>query len=560
MAKPVKKGDITEIEIIDLNFRGQGVGKIDNYVIFVNNTLPGDKLKVKIIKAISKYGIGEVVEYLERSEKFENPQCPYFFDCGGCQIMHMKYKEQLKYKRDILINELNRNNLGNIDNVKIKKTIGMKKPYRYRNKGAFPLNISNGKLLIGPYEKGSHNIVNIDDCLIQNQWTEDIINILRSFIIRNNISIYNERTHKGSIRHILMRNNQKNEIMLVIISKDNIKSKLIDFVEKITKKITNIKSVFLNINDEKTNRILGNKNILLYGDEYIKDNIFDLKFKVFPQTFFQVNHTQTDKLYSKAIEYADIKDTDIVYDLYCGVGTISLIAANKAKEVHGIEIVKESISSAEENKKENEVQNANFHLGSVENVFPKLYNKGIKADIVILDPPRKGCEESVLKTLKDMNPRKIVYVSCNPSTLARDLKILNNYGYNINEMQPVDMFPHSVHVETVVLLSHKKADTHINVNVEFGEGEGKIPVGKIVEQTEVQRVRERVTYKMIQEYIESKYGFKVHTSYIAEVKRDLGLPMYDAPNTVEELKNPRKHPTPEKVKAIKDALNHFSVR
>jgi len=263
--------------------------------------------------------------------------------------------------------------------------------------------------------------------------------------------------------------------------------------------------------------------------------------------------------YSKALEYADIEDTDIVYDLYCGVGTISLLAAKKAKEVHGVEIVKESILSAEENKKENEVENANFHLGSVENVFPKLYKKGIKADVVILDPPRKGCEESVLKILKEMNPRKIVYVSCNPSTLARDLKILQGYGYNINEVQPVDMFPHSIHTETVVSLSHKNADTHINVNVEFGDEEGQIPIDEIARKAEEYRPSERVTYKMIQEYIESKYNFKVHTAYIAEVKRDLGLPMYDAPNAVEELKQERKHPTPEKVEAIKDALRHFGV-
>jgi len=453
MSKPVKKGDITEIEIFDLNFRGQGVGKIDNYVIFVNNTLPKDKVKIKILKAISKYGVGEVVEYLERSEKFEDPKCPYFYECGGCQIMNMKYEEQLKYKRDTLINELTRNNLEDIKNIKIKGTFGMEKPYRYRNKGAFPITIENGKLLIGPYEKGSHNIVNIDDCLIQNQWTEEIIYILRDFIIKNNISIYNERTHKGSLRHILMRNNQVGDLMLVIVSRNNIKNKLNKLTNEIVEKIPNIKSIFLNINDEKTNRILGRKNILLHGEEYIKEDIFNLKFKVFPHTFFQVNHTQTDKLYNKALDYADIQDTDIIYDLYCGVGTISLLAAQKAKEVHGIEIVEESIKSAEENKKENNIENVEFHLGSVEDLFPKLYEKGIKADVVILDPPRKGCEESVLKNIKEMSSGKIVYISCNPSTLARDLKILQEGGYNIQEIQPVDMFPHSTHVEAVALLT-----------------------------------------------------------------------------------------------------------
>ncbi len=452
MSKPVKKGEIIDIEIIDLNFRGQGVGKVDNYVIFVNNTLPKDKVKIKVIKAISKYGVGEVVEYLERSEKFEEPDCPYFYECGGCQIMHMKYEEQLEYKRDRVVNELNRNRLENIENIRIKKTLGMENPYRYRNKGAFPFKIKNGKLLIGLYEKKSHNIVNIEDCLIQNQWTKDILNVLRNYIVKNNISIYNEKTHKGAVKHILMRNNQHGELMLVIVSKENIKNKLTELIDKIIEKIPNIKSVFLNINDKKTNKILGKKNILLYGDEYIKDNIFDLKFKVFPHTFFQVNHTQTDKLYNKALEYADIEDTDIVYDLYCGVGTISLLAAQKAKEVHGIEIIEESITSAEENKIENNIENAEFHLGSVEGVFPKLYKKGIKADVVILDPPRKGCEESVLKTIKEMNPKRIVYISCNPSTLARDLKSLEEGDYKIQEIQPVDMFPHSVHTETVTLL------------------------------------------------------------------------------------------------------------
>jgi len=452
MTKPVKKGETLEIKIIDLNFRGQGVGKIDNYVVFVNNTLPGDFVKVKINKAKSKYSVGDLVEYLERSEKYQNPKCPYFYDCGGCQIMHMEYEEQLKYKRDIVINEINRNNLENIEHIRIKDTLGMENPFRYRNKGSFPLEFKNGRIIIGPYEKNSHNIVNIEDCLIQNSYTDTIIKEFRDFIIKNNIHIYNEKTHKGSIRHILMRNNQEDEIMLVIVSKDNIKNNLDKFTEIIIEKIPNIKSIFLNINNEKTNRILGKKSILLHGDEYIKDNIFDLEFKVYPNTFFQVNHTQTDKLYTKSLYYADIKDTDTVYDLYCGVGTLSLLAAQKAKEVHGIEIVKESILSAEENKKENEVENANFHLGSVENMFPKLYKKGIKADIVIIDPPRKGCEESVLKTIKEMNPRKIVYVSCNPSTLARDLRILQEGGYSINEIQPVDMFPHSVHVEAVTLL------------------------------------------------------------------------------------------------------------
>jgi 23S rRNA (uracil1939-C5)-methyltransferase len=318
-----------------------------------------------------------------------------------------------------------------------------------------------------------------------------------------------------------------------------------------------------------------------------------MTFEITPLSFFQVNTEQTEALYRKALEAAALTGTETVFDLYCGIGTISLLAARKAKQVIGVEVVEEAVESAEENARRNRVENVAFHAGTAETVVPALYAEGVKADVVIVDPPRKGCDATLLQTILEMQPDRIVYVSCNPSTLARDLKVLcgertNAAGngsagdaggepvgetrhdsvgetgdgkpvYRVQSVQPVDMFPWTEHVETVVLLSHKKADTHINVNVEFGEGEGKIPVSKIVEKAEDYRPSERVTYKMIQEYIESKYGFKVHTSYIAEVKRDLGLPMYDAPNAVEELKNPRKHPTIEKVEAIKDALKHFEV-
>lgn len=341
-------------------------------------------------------------------------------------------------------------------------------------------------------------------------------------------------------------------------------------------------SVSVSINTEKTNVIMGTEIHNLWGESTIEDTIHvrdmqkenypytgdALTFKISPLSFYQVNPVQTEKLYSLALEYAGLTGKETVWDLYCGIGTISLFLAGKAKKVCGVEIIPQAIDDARENAKRNHIENAEFFVGKAEEVLPEFYKKAsteassdemLHPDVIVVDPPRKGCDDACLNTMLRMQPERIVYVSCDSATLARDLKILCDGGYEIRKVQGVDQFGMTVHVETVVLLSHKKPDGHINVKVEFGEGEGKVPLDNIAKRAETYKPKERVTYKMIKEYIEAKYGFKVHTAYIAEVKRDLGLPMYDAPNAVEELKQPRKHPTPEKVEAIKDALKHFEV-
>ena len=305
------------------------------------------------------------------------------------------------------------------------------------------------------------------------------------------------------------------------------------------------------------------------GDRhYITDYIGNVKYQISPLSFYQVNPVQTKKLYELALDYADLTGEETVWDLYCGIGTISLFLAQKAKQVYGVEIVPQAIDDAKNNAKINGIKNAEFYVGKAEEVLPDYYKEYAKthngekahADVIVVDPPRKGCEESLLRRrLLTCSRSVIVYVSCDSATLARDVKFLREKGYELAKVRAVDQFPHTVHVETVVLLSHKKPDGHINVKVEFGEGEGKVPLDNIAKRAESYKPKERVTYKMIKEYIEAKYGFKVHTAYIAEVKRDLGLPMYDAPNAVEELKQPRKHPTAEKVEAIKDALKYFGV-
>ena len=319
-------------------------------------------------------------------------------------------------------------------------------------------------------------------------------------------------------------------------------------------------SVMVNVNKKRNNVILGEKVRLLWGQPYITDKIGEISYQISPLSFFQVNPYQTGRLYGKALEYAQLSGNETVWDLYCGIGTISLFLAQKAKMVRGVEIIPAAIENAKENACLNGFDNTEFFVGKAEEVLPEQFARtGERADVIVVDPPRKGCDETLLSTIIEMQPDRVVYVSCDSATLARDLKYLCERGYELKKVCPVDMFPNTVSVETVVLLSHKKPDGHINVKVEFGEGEGKVPLDNIAKRAEEYKPKERVTYKMIKEYIEAKYGFKVHTAYIAEVKRDLGLPMYDAPNAVEELKQPRKHPTAEKVEAIKDALKHFEV-
>ena len=323
-----------------------------------------------------------------------------------------------------------------------------------------------------------------------------------------------------------------------------------------------VQSISVNRNRERTNVILGPETVTLWGNGYIEDRIGDLRFQISPVSFFQVNPIQTKVLYEIALEMAGLTGREIVWDAYCGIGSISLFLAQRAKRVYGVEIVPEAIADARRNAALNGMDNVEFYVGKAEDVIPEWHAKqGVRADVIVVDPPRAGCDRALLEAMVDMAPERIVYVSCDPGTLARDLGILCQElgAYRVERVQGVDMFPETVHVETVVMLSHKKPDSVINVKVEFGEGEGKVPLDNIAKRAAVYKPKERVTYKMIKEYIEAKYGFKVHTAYIAEVKRDLGLPMYDAPNAVEELKQSRKHLTAEKVEAIKDALKHFEI-
>ena len=567
----MQKNDLVTVAIEDIGVGGEGIGKVDGYTLFIKDAIIGDVVEAKIVKAKKNYGYARLMNIVTPSEnRVEKPMCPMARRCGGCQIQEMKYEAQLAFKEGKVRGNLER--IGEVptellDNV-MQPIVGMEEPFHYRNKAQFPIGTDKeGHIITGFYAGRTHSIIPNTDCALGVAVNQKILEIILHFMENNHISAYDEEKHKGLVRHVLIRYGFKtDEIMVCLV----INGEKLPHAEKLVDKLCKIPgmtSITISVNKAKTNVIMGNEIKLLWGQTYITDYIGNVKYQISPLSFYQVNPVQTEKLYGLALDYADLNGNETVWDLYCGIGTISLFLAQKAKQVYGVEIVPQAIDDARNNAKINDITNAEFYVGKAEEVLPEYYREyqeshggeTAHADVIVVDPPRKGCEESLLQTIVDMQPEKVVYVSCDSATLARDVKFLRENGYELKKVTPVDQFPNTVHIETVVLLSHKKPDGHINVKVEFGEGEGKVPLDNIAKRAEEYKPKERVTYKMIKEYIEAKYGFKVHTAYIAEVKRDLGLPMYDAPNAVEELKQPRKHPTAEKVEAIKDALKYFGV-
>ena len=554
-----RKNDLVTLEIEDCGIDGEGIGKADGFTVFVKDAVIGDTVTAKIIKAKKNYGYGRLMEVLKPSPYRVKPKCEFARQCGGCQLQALSYDQQLVFKTNKVKGHLER--IGGFTDIPMEPIIGMDELFHYRNKAQFPVGRNKeGKIVTGFYAGRTHNIIENRDCALGVAENKEVLDRVIAHMEKYEIEPYNEATGKGLVRHVLIRYGYfTKEVMVCLILNGN-KIPKEELLVKSLCEIPGMTSITINVNKKRSNVILGEEICLLWGQEYITDRIGDISYQISPLSFYQVNPMQTQKLYAKALEYADLHGQETVWDLYCGIGTISLFLAQKAKFVRGVEIVPAAIENAKENAKLNGLENTEFFVGKAEEVLPREYKKnGVYADVIVVDPPRKGCDETLLETMIEMNPERIVYVSCDSATLARDLKYLCERGYELRKVCPVDQFGMTVHVETVVLLSHKKPDGHINVKVEFGEGEGKVPLDNIAKRAEEYKPKERVTYKMIKEYIEAKYGFKVHTAYIAEVKRDLGLPMYDAPNAVEELKQPRKHPTAEKVEAIKDALKHFEV-
>ena len=452
----VKKNDQVVVTIEDIGADGEGIGKQEGYTLFIKDTVVGDKVLAKVMKTGKTYGYARLVELIEPSDSRVSPRCPIADKCGGCQLMHMDYGKQLEYKENKVRSCLTR--IGGFTDIPMEAICGMDEPYYYRNKSQFPVGRNKeGKLTIGFYAGRTHSIIDTEHCYIGAEVNTAILKFLRGFLETHGIEPYEEETHKGLLRHILTRVGfQTGEIMvcLVINGKDfPHKGELVEGLRK----LPGMKSICLNINTSKTNVILGDKVIPVWGEPYITDSIGPISYRISPLSFYQVNPEQTKKLYDITLEYAGLNGTEVVWDLYCGIGTISLFLAQRAKQVYGVEIIPQAIEDAKKNAELNGITNAEFYVGAAEEVLPRKYREEkLKADIIVVDPPRKGCDQSLLDTILMMSPKKVVYVSCDPATLARDLKYLCEKDYELIKVRPVDQFGHSVHVETVALLHNKK--------------------------------------------------------------------------------------------------------
>ena len=452
MKIPVEKNKEYIVEIIDNGFQGEGIAKISDYTIFVANAIKGEKVKIKILKVTTSYAYGKIIDLIEKSENRVISDCATFNKCGGCALRHMKYDETLKLKKNTVISNFRKQGL----EIEVKDCIGMENPYNYRNKLQYPVGIDkDGNPVMGVFQERTHSIIKTEECKIQDLESQEIASEIFEFWKLNNLEVYNEKTLKGSLRHIVIRKGKKTNEVMVTLVVNKLFEKQEELIKVLTEKFVNIKTIAININNKNTNVILGNKTEIIYGDGYIEDEILGYKFKISPMSFYQVNPIQTEILYSKAIEYADLKGEEIIFDLYCGIGTIGICSSKNAKKVYGIETIKEAIDDAKQNAKINNLEHAEFFVGDVEEKLPKfLSENNIVPDVVFVDPPRKGVDKTAIETLLNLEPKKIVYVSCNSATLARDLKLFEE-KYEIKEATPVDMFPFTHHVECVALLEKR---------------------------------------------------------------------------------------------------------
>lgn len=568
------KNDIVTVKIEDIGTEGEGIGKLEGFTLFVKDAVMGDVVEARLVKVKKNYAYARLEKVLTPSPLRVEPVCPYHKQCGGCQIQAMSYEAQLQFKENKVKNNLVR--IGGFDQLFIESVmepvVGMEQPWHYRNKAQFPVGTDkDGRIITGFYAGRTHSIIANTDCALGVEENEPILQKVLAYMQNEKVSAYDETTGQGLVRHILIRKGfTSGEIMVCLVINGKSLPKE-DRLVSTLREIPGMTSIWLNYNTKNTNVIMGTEGRVLWGQNTITDVIhrrsieeinsgkdclrYDSKenapqgitFAISPLSFYQVNPIQTEKLYSLALEYAGLTGEETIWDLYCGIGTISLFMAQCAKEVHGVEIVPQAIEDARKNAERNHIENATFYVGKAEEVLPRLYEEEhIFADVICVDPPRKGCDEACLNTIIKMAPKRIVYVSCDSATLARDLKYLCENGYEIRKVRAVDQFGQTVHTETVVKLSLKKDTPKIEVTMEPDEESNYTP-------------EEKATYSKIKEYVKEKYGVNVHTSYIAQVKRMCGLDMGENYNKSKK-ENPEVKQCPqEKVEYIKDALRHFKL-
>ena len=542
-----RKNDIVTLEIVDCGTDGEGIGKADGFTVFVKDAVIGDTVKAKIMKAKKNYGYGRLMEILKPSPYRVEPVCPSARQCGGCQLQAVSYEEQKVFKEKKLRGHLER--IGGFHDLPMEPLIGMDEPYHYRNKAQFPVGRNKeGRIITGFYAGRTHAIIENRDCTLGIPQNKDVLDRVIAHMEKYNIAPYDEMTGKGLVRHIFVRYGFfTGELMVCLIINGQELPHQKELIEKLCE-IPGMTSISLNINKKRNNVILGEKVKTIWGQEFITDKIGDISYEISPLSFFQVNPKQTWKLYSKALEYADLHGEETVWDLYCGIGTISLFLAQKARFVRGVEIVPAAIEDAKRNAKINNIENVEFFVGKAEEVLPREYEKnGVYADVIVVDPPRKGCDEMLLKTILKMQPKRVVYVSCDSATLARDLRFLCDNGYELKKVCGVDQFPQTVHVETVVLLSKGEVDSK-KIRVEFS-----------LEDMDMSEFQDGATYTQIKDYVLEHSGLKVSNLYISQIKRKCGIEVgknYNLPKS-EDSRQPQC--PPEKEKAIREAFKYFGM-
>ena len=553
----MNKNDIVTVEITDIGVSGEGIGHVDGYTLFIKDAVIGDVVEAKVMKAKKNYGYARLMKVITPSEYRVEPKCAFARRCGGCQIQEMSYDRQLVFKDQKIRGNLER--IGGftkdqIDTV-MQPVVGMEHPFGYRNKAQFPFGTDKeGNPITGFYAGRTHDIIANTDCALGVEQNKEILEIILQYMRENKIKSYDEKTGKGLIRHALIRYGFKTkEIMVCLVVNGKKLPKAERLIEKLIQ-IEGMTSITISPNTRRDNVIMGDSYEILWGQGYITDYIGNVKYQISPLSFYQVNPVQTEKLYGLALEYADLKGDETVWDLYCGIGTISLFLAQKAKQVYGVEIVPQAIDDAKENAKINAIDNAEFFVGKAEEVLPEYFaeyerehnGETAHADVIVVDPPRKGCDETLLETIVKMQPEKVVYVSCDSATLARDLKYLCANGYEIKMCRGVDQFPQSVHVETVVLLSQQKPDDTIEIDLDLDE----------LDATSAEL---KATYQEIKDYVLKEFGLKVSSLYISQVKRKCGIEVGENYN-LPKSENARVPQCPkEKEDAIKAALKYFAM-
>lgn len=557
---------------------GEGIVHRGETVFFAPFTVVGEKVKLKALKVKDRIGYAKALEILTPADERVRPRCPVFTKCGGCQLQHLRYGAQLKLKSKTVKDALRK--IAGID-FEVPVTVKSDHQFGYRNKLQIPVGVdANGNTVIGFYAERSHRIVPVAKCPIHPSWSEDVISIFSEYIEKCGVRGYSETEKRGVLRHIVVREVDGGFIITAVTYGQALPGKE-TLIKLLANKFTRF-TLWQNVNSGDANTVFGEEFKLLYGDGRYAALECGIRFEAGPNTFLQVNSGVCRKLYDRAARYAAESGAEVAIDAYSGIGLLTAMLAKAVGKAYGIEVVRESSACADALKDNNKLGDKMFNVcGKVEEELPSLLAK-LDADKIFLlvDPPRKGVDRGVLKSILASEIKTVAMISCNPSTMARDVGLLTGAliekdgelkknpaytaagvdgFYRLVSVQPFDMFPQTKWVETLVLLSHKEPDSHISVNIEFGEGEGQLSLKEVEKRAEARKSKEKVTYKMIQQYIEENYGFKVHTAYIAEVKRNLGLSMYDAPNAVEELKRPRSHPTEKMVLAIKETLAHFEI-